>query len=299
MLVSLVLTAQQYRGTGRLKGLITDEQGASVADVTVKLFHTKLGAGFEVKTDDKGEWKAYFIRVGQWNIDMEKEGYEVYKSSANVPSNGQLIEVNIVMKKKETGQAGESGFSKEIMKKLEEGNALFKNGQFDQALPVYQAILTENPDAYLINFSIANCYFGKKDYQQAISFYQKVLDKDSSHTQSLLSIGNSYNNMNQEEKAMEFYKKIDHNLITDPIVLYNIGIFYFNSADNNQAITYFKKAVDIKPDFLDALYQLGLTYMGNAMNKEAAQTFENYLAKDPASERSQQIKEIMQALKES
>src|SRR4030042_5904993 len=74
--------AQGYKGQGRASGLVTDEAGNPLEGVKVKLFSVKAQSGFETTTNAKGEWKAYYIRGGVWNIDFEKESYVPKKLAA-------------------------------------------------------------------------------------------------------------------------------------------------------------------------------------------------------------------------
>jgi len=71
MLVAGLAFSQAYRGKGRLKGVVKDTQGVGIAQVRVKLFHVKSDYGFEVYSNERGEWKATWLRNGLWYIDFE------------------------------------------------------------------------------------------------------------------------------------------------------------------------------------------------------------------------------------
>lgn len=283
----------QYKGNGKLKGIVTDMQGNPLKGVKVKLFSVRAGGGFERVTNAKGEWKAFWIRGGQWNLDFEKIGYEPRKQSTNIAQDGKVNEVETKLKKMEG-----ISLTKDLVKELEKGNDLFRAKKYDEAMQVYQKMLTDNPEAYILNQNIANCYFEKKEYEKAIEHYKKVLESDPKHTGALVSIGNSYSNMGKSEKAIETYKKIDVTKLSDPIVLYNIGIFYFNAGKTKEAVYYLERCVKVDENNIDGLYQLGLAYMGENRNKEAMVVLEKLIAAAPESDKATQAKEILNALKQ-
>src|SRR4030043_1507104 len=93
--------AQDYKGKGRLGGIVTDEAGNPLEGVTVKLFSLKAQDGISVKTDKNGKWLGAWIRGGGWNIDFEKIGYAPKKISAEISENKKNPDITIKMTKVE------------------------------------------------------------------------------------------------------------------------------------------------------------------------------------------------------
>ena len=60
---------------GRMEGKVTDESGAALPGVTVKLELPERGGGTTVKTDKKGRWAIGGIAAGTWHIDFELAGH--------------------------------------------------------------------------------------------------------------------------------------------------------------------------------------------------------------------------------
>jgi tetratricopeptide (TPR) repeat protein len=52
---------------------------------------------------------------------------------------------------------------KELLDKLDEGNKLFDEGRYDEAITYFQNILTARPEFYQININIGNAYMKKED----------------------------------------------------------------------------------------------------------------------------------------
>jgi Flp pilus assembly protein TadD/5-hydroxyisourate hydrolase-like protein (transthyretin family) len=287
-----VLSAQDYKGKGRVTGYVYDEKGAPLAGVRVKLFSVKANEGFELTTDKDGKWTAAWIRSGAWNVDFDKVGYAPKKIFFDISENKKNPDVTITMTKVE-GMV----ITDDVKDMLTKGNELFEQKKYTEALAVYQDILTKYPDAYPIYRNLGNCYFAQEKYDLAEQAYMKVLDKDPKNVEATVAIGNCYTNRGDTAKALEWYGKVDFDKIDDPVVLYNLGTNYFNSAKLEDALKCYQKALDKQKDFLDARYQLGLTYLSLQKNAEAVAVFEEYLKQDPDSARAGQVKTFLDYLK--
>jgi len=284
--------AQDYGGKGRIQGIVTDEEGKPLKAVKVKLFCVKTESGFEKETDANGKWKANWIKGGTWNIDFEKVGYSTKPISIVVSELKRSPLIKVEMKKAEGLLV-----SDKLKEDVKKGEIFYDEGKYEEAIEVFNMIINNFPDAYIINLNIGNCYFKMEDYNRAEEYYLKVLEKDSKNSDSIIAIGNCYSNKGDNTQALEWYKKIEIDKISDPIVLYNIGIFFYNNSKFDEAVKYYKEAVDIKKDFLDGIYQLGIVHLALGNNPEALTSFENYLEYDPDSERASQVKGFIEFLK--
>lgn len=286
------LFSQSYRGKGKVRGFVYSEDGKPIEGVRVKLFSIRADSGFEVFTDKNGEWKALWIRGGKWNIDFEKIGYEPKKISVELKEADKNPDIEIKLKKIE-GLI----LTEELKKGLEDGNKLFNEGKYNEAIAVFNDLVKKNPEAYIIYLNIGNCYFKMEDYIKAEESYRKVLEKDPKNVNAIIGIGNSLLNRGEKEEALNWYRKIEFEKIQDEIVLYNLGNSFYENSQFEEAEKFYKKAVELKRDFLDAIYQLGLTYTSLTKYQEAIQTFEEYLKYDSESERANQVKSFIEYLK--
>lgn len=284
--------AQEYKGKGRIIGYVYDQDGKPLEGVKVKLFFVSAKAGFGVVTNAEGRWIASWIRGGAWNIDFDKSGYIPKQISIEVQEYGRNPEITINLDKVE-GLV----ITEELKEELNQGNLLFEEGKYEEAIAAYQEILVQYPDAYIINKNIGNAYFQMEKYDEAEAYYRKILDKEPQNSEILLLIGNCYANRGDKEQALLWYDRIDFEKIGDPTVLYNIGTNYYNISRFEHALKYYRKAVELSPAFLDGLYQLGLTYLTMGEYQESIIVFENYLEHDPDSPRSTQVENFLDFLK--
>jgi len=292
ILVIPPLIAQGYQGKGKIRGFVYDENGKPLEKVRVKLFCLKAASGFNTETDKNGEWRAMWIRGGKWNIDFDKIGYEPKKISVEVNEWGKNPDIEVKLKKIEGLVVTE-----EIKAALEKGNSLFDEKKYEEAIQVFQGILQQAPEAYIINLNIGHGYFQLEKYPTAIEYYQKVLDSQADNKNALLGIGNCYLNMGQKEEALNWYGKIKFEEIDDPIVLYNMGNSFYENSLYEESLKYYQKAISLQDDFLDARYRLGLAYITLGKNEEALREFETYLKLDADSERANQVKGFIEYLK--
>jgi len=284
--------SQGWRGQGRLTGVVLDQDGRPLGGVKVKLFSLRGQSGFELVTDAKGEWKANYIRGGGWNLDFEKAGYAPKRITTNIQevTNNPPLEIRL---QKVEGLV----ITDELRKALNEGNKLYEENRLEEAIAIYENLLAQNPDLYILNKNIGNAYFKLEKYDVAEKYYQKILDQEPGNAEALLLIGNCYANRGQNEKAMEYYGRIEFEKISDPTVLFNLGSQFYSQSRLDEALKYYRRAVEIKKDFLDAIYQLGLTHIALGQYTEARETLENYLKLDSASGRANQVREFLEFLR--
>jgi tetratricopeptide (TPR) repeat protein len=278
------LAAQSgVHGKGKAKGKVLDDKtGLPLEGVTVKLFSVRGQSFFapNPRTESDGTWKALYLRGGSWNIDFEKAGYETKKISYRVDEAAGAKQVEIEVR---LAQIEGIALTNDIVAELEKGNLLFADKKFLEALKAYEAILTQNPDVFIIYKNIGNCHFAMEHYDKAIESYLKLYEKQPKSADTMTLIGNSYVNAKNMEKAMEWYSKIPFEEIKDIDTLYNIGANLTNNNKNDQAIRYFQRAVELDADFAEGYYQLGMTRTSLNQIPEALEALKKFMELAPDS----------------
>ena len=291
-LFSIMAFSQDYAGKARTGGIVTDQDGNPIDGVKVKLFCLKTESGFEKYTDSRGIWKASWIKGGTWHIDFEKVGYKPKNISTEFSELRKNPQIPIVLEKSE-----EVLMTKSVKENFDKADSLYQEGNYNEAIEVFNKVLEDYPDAYIVNMSLGDCCFQMEDYGQAEEYYLKVLEKEPENHDVMIAIGNCYSNRGENEKALEWYKKIEIDNIKDPVVLYNIGTYLYNSSQVQEAMVYYEKALELKEDFLDVIYQYGLAQLAQGNNAGALAEFEKYLKYDSESERAAQVEGFIEYLK--
>ncbi len=289
---ALVLSAQEFKGKGRLGGTVWDQDGKPLEGVTVKLFSPRAGRGIEVKSDKSGRWLAAWIRGGEWHVDFEKIGYAPQKKSVEISESKKNPEMEIKLEKLEGLVVTEGD-----MELLTKGNELFEKNDYEGALAIFQDIIVKYPEVHIIYQNIGNCFFAQEKYDQAEESYLKLLAEDPKNVEALIGVGNCYTNRGEAEKALEWYSKVEFEKIEDPVVLYNLGTIYFGTSKFQDALKFYRKAVERNPQSTDALYQLGLAHLNLQQSPEAIAAFEGYLKLDPDSPRAGTVRNFLDYLR--
>ena len=188
-LFSLSALSQDYAGKARTGGIVTDEEGNPVEGVKVKLFCLKTESGFEKYTDDKGVWKASWVKGGTWYIDFEKVGYMPKNISTELSELQKNPVIPTVLEKSD-----EVLMTKSVKEDFDKGYILYEEGNYNEAIEVFKKVIEDYPDAYIVNMSMGDCCFNMEDYAKAEEYYLKVLEMEPENHDVKIAIGNCYSN---------------------------------------------------------------------------------------------------------
>ncbi|MCP4652047.1 MAG: tetratricopeptide repeat protein [Candidatus Omnitrophica bacterium] len=77
--------------------------------------------------------------------------------------------------------------------KINQGNVLYNNGEFDKAESKYSQALSERPESDLINFNLGAALYKMEDFSRAIEHFQKAIISESEDLQkkSFYNLANS------------------------------------------------------------------------------------------------------------
>ena len=128
------------------------------------------------------------------------------------------------------------GFTWGVSRKVEEGNRLWKEGKYEEALGRYSEAQIDRPDAPEIPFNMGSSFYRQKRYKEAMEADAKAaqLDKGPLKEKIAYNIGNSLFRQENLPGALESYKKaldIDPN---DIDAKYNIEFIQRNLEDKKQ-----------------------------------------------------------------
>lgn len=272
LLVSGALSAQDWRGRGRLQGQVTDEQGKGIANATVKLTERgPEGPGPEpIQADKHGRWSFLGLSGSDWTITIEADGYVTSEGSVKVNEFQANKPVVVEMRKNPYSS-------------IDEGQALLEKGDYEAARAAFQKALPNLEEKYQAQLEalIADTYYQQKNYTEARSRYEAVLKKLAPEEQVhvLLRLGDSYLQEKEPAKARERYQQALPQVGNDGKVQLYLAIArtYDQEEQRPQAIEAVKKALEVAPDDAQSL-QLIADLLSREGHDEEAQA---YLAKLP------------------
>ena len=196
---------------------------------------------------------------------------------------------------------------------IEEGDALFDKGDYDDAVGVYKRILSEDPKDYEVLWRLARCYnmmgIVYKEMRStyipiSISYARQAIELDGSRFEGHLYLAESlgislkYETLkNKVIRAREVREEAEKAIGINPssyraylimgmwhrnveeagwIEKQLAGILFGKMPESSfdEAAANFRKSIALKGDFLKTRYELGMTYLAMQKKELAIEEFE-------------------------
>jgi tetratricopeptide (TPR) repeat protein len=299
--------AQAGRGTARLNGVVTDQNGEPLegAQVTLSYAQDTGGSEHETKTNKKGEWSFMGLGTGQWELAVVMKGYEPYTQPVSISQLALNPKVWVKIKKASADTSGAVIQDESSFTFLELGNQFYKDGKYDEAIAQYELFLEKNPQAYQVQLNIADAYREKGEFDKATELYDKLIELSAGDptlgkevaSKALAGIGDIYLKQNKLVEAQEYFRKSIERSPKDEVLAYNVGEIYFSNQNLDEAQKYFELATQIKPEWPDPYLKMGYVYLNNADNVNAVRMIEKFLTLEPEGERAALAKNILNTIK--
>jgi Tfp pilus assembly protein PilF len=291
LIASTAVSAQDWRGVGRLGGTVTDDKGQPIEGVVVKGQRAESTSGTQTKTNKKGEWALNGINGGAWNLDFEKPGYETSKITATVEEHSPNPPVITKLKK----AAADPNVA--LQADLKKAADLMAQQKYADARAIYENILAQHPEATQIEPYIARTYYGEHQIDPAIEHLRKAAAADPNNVEVKLLLANLLAEKGNAQESQELLSSIDESKITDPAVLLNIGIGLLNQKKPADALTWFDKSVAKFPDSADGYYYRGLSELQLDKMDAAKADLTKFVAMAPNAPEAATAKGILEKLK--
>jgi len=189
---------------------------------------------------------------------------------------------------------------------------LTKEGDFDKALGVCEAIVEKEEDAE-VYYNIGYIKTNQKKFDEALVAFRKAVLLDNLHARAYKMIGEVYSKKGDPKKAKHFFEKagdifLERNMdqeaeaafgevikiSPDTVNVYNsLGIIYRKKKDYAGAVKQYLKALKVDPDDENILYNLGRVYLEDKKVGDAKKTFKRALEIDPG---FKEAKKMLQAI---
>ncbi|HOW43874.1 MAG TPA: tetratricopeptide repeat protein [Candidatus Aminicenantes bacterium] len=294
------LCAQAGQGRGRLTGTVMDETGKPIVKASISLEFENSGKKFEATSNDKGEWVFMGLGTGRANLIFVADGFlpvtqqiTISQLQRNPPVN-QVLKVDTEKKARLKDEAA--------MGQLEQGNSLFNERKYQEALAVFNQFAADNPAIYHIYMNIGDCYREMQDFPTAIRQYQQAIDKAKANADAVIqakglaSIGEVHLRQNDFKTAQDFFKQsLDLNP-KDEVLAYNVAEIYFNNQKVDDAIQYYTLATQIKPQWGTPHQKLGYAYLNKADYANAIASFKKFLEVEPNSDQAPVVQAVIDTL---
>jgi Tfp pilus assembly protein PilF len=307
VLISFSILEGQVRGLARINGKVFDEAENPIPDANIVVKSIEV-AGKRIEkfektttTDDEGEWKLTGLPSGYVKVEVSAPGF--IPTSKNVEVSQININPQIILYLKKAEEfIGQDEDSTGI---FDEGNVLYEQGKYDEAIASYRGFLEKNPSAYQVRFNIGNCYREKNELDAAQQEFEAVLEKANTEegpeamkvqAKALAAIGELFVRRDDIQKAREYFTQSLERNPQDEILAYNVGEILFSNAKMDEALEYFTMAAAIKPNWADAFLKLGYVFLNKTEYDKAKENFNKFLELDPDHPQAQSVRGILDYL---
>ncbi|HDJ23261.1 MAG TPA: tetratricopeptide repeat protein [Candidatus Aminicenantes bacterium] len=310
LIFSLSAWAQQGRGRGRIHGTVKDEAGNPIEGAKIVAQHLEFNTTFESKSDEKGNWAIAGLGTGFFRITATKEGYApVYHEMRVSQFSRNNPPVHFTLKKVQARTLGAPAIDDEASLAIfEEGNNLFDQGNYQEAVTKFEAFLSKNPTLYHVYINLGNCYREMGDYEKALQYYQSVLDKikegggefagNEVAARALANIGHVYIKQGDFAKGQEYLKQAIDIFPQDETLAFNVAEIYFKERQIDEAIKYYQLAIQIKPDWAPPYRQIGYAYLNKADYQNAVDNLKKFVELAPDDPQTPTIRNLIPKLEE-
>jgi predicted AlkP superfamily phosphohydrolase/phosphomutase/tetratricopeptide (TPR) repeat protein len=143
--------------------------------------------------------------------------------------------------------------------------------QFNQALPILESLVQENPDQTRYAFQLAKCYYVTGNLEKCREVSESILKQIKKETPQLLLLrGSLALAEGNYTTALEYLKKAEDQAPRLPTLHQQIGLTYLKMRHFPDAEQAFLKALEIDPDSAIAYDGLSRVYLRMRRNEEAA-----------------------------
>jgi predicted TPR repeat methyltransferase len=158
---------------------------------------------------------------------------------------------------------------------------LQQQGQLEQAITAYEAILAKDPHHLETLRFLGIAYAQLENMPQAILYLNRALESAPQDAGLHNNLANAYKKSHQFDKAIEHYLKALTIFPNYAEAHNNLAGVYALQNKFQQALTHYREAVHAKPAFVTAHYNLGLLLLRNNQLEAAKKQFHNVLALEP------------------
>ncbi len=305
-LIPVSAFAQSGRGTARQKVLIVDKDDNPIdgASVTIEFMDSRDPIiKMDGKSDKKGEVVFFGLGYGKYEISAKYKDLDPATKTITVSQ----VNINTVKTLKLTKSAKKIAEEKlqQEANLVGQGNQLFSDGKYQEALSAYQEFLVKNPEFYQLHLNIGNCHKELGQNDLAIAEFNKVIDaaKDEEKDKALkakgyAAIGEIYLKDQDIDKATEFFQKSIALSPKDEILAYNVAEIYFASNNNEEALKYYDIALLIKPQWAEPFLKKGYVYMNMGDFPKAIESLKKFMELDPENPQAPVAEEIIKSLQQ-
>jgi tetratricopeptide (TPR) repeat protein len=286
-------STQDWSGSGRLAGKVTDTKGQPLVGVTVKLELEGRGTT-NATTDKKGRWAVLGVAAGTWNLDFELAGYVPKSLVLQLPSeSARLPSIDVQLE-----AAAPAGPPPEVLATKGRAEQAMKEGRFADSRAEWEKLLVQVPAlASSIRREIAITYIREKENEKALAELDASLAADPADHLTRAIAAQAALDAKLFDRARQYLAVLDENAIKSPDFFFDVGVHFVNAGQMADAAEWFGKTIRLDPAAADAYFRRGLCHVNLAKTQEAKADFQKVLELQPEGQMADMAKKALEQLK--
>ncbi|MDP3787024.1 MAG: tetratricopeptide repeat protein [Candidatus Omnitrophota bacterium] len=180
---------------------------------------------------------------------------------------------------------------------LEKGISLYKQENFDEALPILKKAKEEDPNSSLAAYYLGITCKQLQNYKEAKTQLIDALSLTPKIKEALLELVEVLYQLGELNEAKSYIEVAEKENIKPPQIAFLKGLVLLKNGENLDAITAFERAKELDNTLTQAAeYQIGLANLKEKRFREAKKAFKDIIVLDPNSDLAQLSNEYMEAL---
>ncbi len=159
----------------------------------------------------------------------------------------------------------------------QQGDLLFRRGQYAGAVEAYQALVGVSRRSAVVYRLLGNAYFAEHDAARALDTYKRGLQLDTRDYQLQLDIGLAYAAVKDYANATKTFLRALEVKPNDPLAFANLGVVYLLQGNFPAATASLRRAQQLQGSDPVLSYNLGLSLMFEQAYDQARDQFERAL----------------------
>jgi tetratricopeptide (TPR) repeat protein len=273
------------------QGTITDEAGAPLEGVTIRLRDLERGRETVLKSDKNGRFYRRGLAAVEYEMVVEKDGYQPINDKVRLVTGNEPPRLDFKLAKSAPAGAGE--FAKAA--------AAYNAGDFAGAAQMFEAALAKAPDLPEVRINLALAYLRLNRPADAAAQLEQVAAAGSTDARVQFQLGSAYVDMKQLDKAVTAFeaglaRQPDLKEPTAWEAAVTLGAVYFARGEADKAAGLFEKALVVRPDAAAPMLGLAKVYSSKGDVQKALELFDKVVAAHPGTPEAEQaamfIKEL-------
>ncbi|MBL8113029.1 MAG: tetratricopeptide repeat protein [Acidobacteria bacterium] len=295
------LAAQQWKGKGRVEGILTDTSGKPIPGAAVKL--RKSGEGPDLATGKDGRWAFLGLTGGEWTVEFDAKGFQPERIHIDVSELQRRPRIEHALKPlpeappQAPPEPPEPGLPPGVVAAVAEGNEALARKDWPAARAAFEKAHAGLPENVSILTTLARSYSGEGNAAKAVETVRKITALTPDDAGTWLLLANLELERGQLEAGKEALGHVPQDFVKDPAIYVNIGVLYMNQKNNAEAELSFDKAVAIAPADGSGYYYRALARIAQKKNAGAKADLQKFLELDPGSSDAKDARDLLGALK--